>query len=92
MNGLGGFIFENRLIAHLGKISYCFYGFQFRVLTLLMVMIPDYQERGAIFLGYGLLGLLAVSSFFYHVLEEPARKYVSIRLRARSRPIASSVT
>lgn len=75
----GSGVFENTSFVWLGKISYCFYSFQFHVLEgLLWILPPD--EIGAV--TYTLIStgaLLAVSALAYHFVEEPARIWIRNR-------------
>lgn len=75
----GSGFFENAGFVWLGKISYCFYSFQFHVLEGLRWLMPI-DEMGA--LTYTLIStalLLAVSALAYHFVEEPARMWIRNR-------------
>ena len=74
-------------MVYLGKISYCFYCFQFHVLTVLIYVFKNYEIDPLPFFTIAFFCLLAVSCFFYHVVEEPARKVISRKYSSRSRQI-----
>lgn len=78
----GKAMFSSGLMVYLGKISYCFYCFQFHVLAALTFLMPDYKNQGVTYFLLCLGVLLICSSFFYHALEEPARKYISQALKS----------
>lgn len=67
---------KSKLMVYLGRISYCFYCFQVHVLTFLMFLMPNYRDYAWAFFAISLALLIGVSSFFFHFLEEPARKFV----------------
>lgn len=72
-------IFEGSVFVWLGRISYCFYSFQFHVLEGVRWIAPV-KFIGEI--GFALLAaviLLLVSAVAHHLVEEPARKLIRIR-------------
>ena len=85
-NEIGLGILSNSIIVWLGKISYCFYSFQFHVLEGLRWLVP-WEKFGAIaYAVSSFLALLLVSAFAYHFIEEPARVWI----RRRSQRSANS--
>ena len=74
-------------MVYLGKISYCFYCFQFHVLTVLVYVSKNQEIDPLTFFTISFFCLLTISSFFYHVLEEPARKFISRKYSSPCRQI-----
>lgn len=67
-------IWSSVVLVYLGKISYCFYSFQFHVLEGIP-QILDVDQIGPITFGLlSLCTLLIVSSLAYHLIEEPCRR------------------
>lgn len=74
-------------MVYLGKISYCFYCFQFHILTVMVYALNWYDPDPLAFFMISLSFLLVVSALFYHVLEEPAQKVISRKYSSPRRHI-----
>lgn len=79
----GSGIFENSGFVWLGKISYCFYSFQFHVLEGFRWLAPPATIGALTYTVLSTITLLLVSALAYHFIEEPARIWIRRRV---SRP------
>ena len=81
-------VFSNPVFVWLGKISYCFYSFQFLVIFGMMAERRFLPENGMLILLIAFVLLLALSAAGYHFVEEPLRK----KLRSARVPSAVPAT
>lgn len=70
---------ENYILVWLGKISYCFYSFQFHVLEGMRWLISDEKTGAFGYFALSFLVLMIVSAFAYHLVEEPSRRWIRKR-------------
>lgn len=83
----GGKWFANSVLVWLGKISYCFYSFQFHVLEGLRLLTPPNLIGNATYLLLSFVALLAVSAIAHHMVEEPARIWLRNRMSRRGQVV-----
>ena len=72
----GGSFATGALPVWLGKISYCFYSFQFHVLFAIAYFLPFSKGNPLLYLGLCTIVLVAVSALAFHFVEEPGRRAI----------------
>lgn len=77
--GLPVRMLSSQIFNYLGRISYCFYCFQFHVLLGVAFLWPSLKESAWAYFVVSLLVLLVVSALGYHFIEEPARRQIQKR-------------
>lgn len=89
--GIYGSFLASRPMVWLGKISYCFYSFQFFILTVLVAKHNSIIEFAPVFGNNFVLGffafllLVVMSAAGFYCIEEPCRKGIK-KLYVRNRP------
>lgn len=82
-------LLRGRVAVWLGKISYCFYSFQYHVFALMSLLLPKDLVTGWIYLGASFIALLLISAFIHHFFEETVR--VALRTQNKRRRHASQL-
>lgn len=85
--GMLVYVLGNRGFVWLGKISYCFYSFQFLVVFGILSIRDQLPASGLAIFFMALIPLLIMSAAGYHFVEEPCRKW--LRSRSAERQIVS---
>ncbi|MBY6016086.1 acyltransferase [Qipengyuania gaetbuli] len=75
----GAPLLESGPFVWLGKISYCFYSFQFHVLEGLYWLMPPEEFGGLVYAILATALLLVVSAATHHFFEEPVRVWLRKR-------------
>lgn len=86
----GNSTFEHPYLVWLGKISYCFYSFQFHVLEGLRWLAPVEEIGGLAYALLSTLILLIISAAAHHLVEEPARIWIRNKSRKTSTIIGAT--
>ena len=86
----GSGFFENAGFVWLGKISYCFYSFQFHVLEGFRWLAPPATIGALTYTILATTTLLLVSALTYHFVEEPARIWIRRRVSRTSRVVGET--
>jgi peptidoglycan/LPS O-acetylase OafA/YrhL len=86
----GSGFFENAVFVWLGKISYCFYSFQFHVLEGFRWIAPPATIGALTYTVLATTTLLLVSALTYHFVEEPARIWIRKRVPGTSRIVGET--
>jgi peptidoglycan/LPS O-acetylase OafA/YrhL len=73
-NNIGSRLLSNSISVWLGRISYCFYSFQFHVLLIVGFLFRNIDATPVVYFMTSFLVLLMVSAVAYHGIEEPARR------------------
>ena len=84
----GGFM-QSSIFVWLGRISYCFYSFQFHVLEGLKHFMPAQYAGGWLYLLVAFMLLVGISAAVHHLFEEPVR--IWLRKRSKDRSSTSEV-
>ena len=86
----GSGFFENAGLVWLGKISYCFYSFQFHVLEGFRWLAPPATIGALTYTVLSTITLLIVSALAYHLVEEPARIWIRRQLSRSSKIVGEA--
>lgn len=87
--GLVASLLASRVFVWLGKISYCFYSFQALIILLLisyhdkLIQIAPALSNNKLLAIASLAVLVVLSAFGYHLIEEPARRWIRHKWEAK---------
>ena len=74
------FLFENKCLIYIGKISYSLYLWHFPLISFYLII--GYQINSITLIIFYLFIVFLLSSFSYHFFEQPIRKFNKISIRS----------